>query len=250
MRQTGLSVTLWAIFALAILTGGYAMLRACDLEHLPLFGYASCEAPARIRDLAAEREREADLRSKIHAAEIRLALLPICSKPAPQKPPELKVVLPKPPEPKPPEPKPAENDNPQVAEKFEVPKKIEDLKGCWQSARGDIEIVSDDAAKTPTGTARFCYCFKSDGRGIALMRFNDGDVCRAPLTARINPGQVFMHHGKVPCQRHNPHVGSNITCSRNQSDETTCEIQDLGRNGEKLSEQFIRVSDESCGWNG
>src|SRR5271168_4534711 len=121
MHRTGLSVALWAVFALAILTGGYAMLRACDLQHLPLFGYTACEAPARIRDLAAEREREADLRSNIHAAEIRLALLPICVKPVLQKPPEPKVVLPKAPDSKPPEPEPAENDNPQVAEKFEVP---------------------------------------------------------------------------------------------------------------------------------
>jgi hypothetical protein len=245
MRQTGLSVALWAIFALAILTGGYAMLRACDLERLPLFGYTSCEAPAHIRDLATEREREADLRSRIHAAEIRLALLPICYKPAPQKPPELKVVLPKPPEAKPPK-----EDAPQFVEKFEMPKTLEDLKGCWQSARGDIDIITNDAERKHIGTARFCYCFRSDGHGIALMRFDDGDICRAPLIARINPGKVFMHHGEVPCRRHVPHVGSNITCSQDQSDETTCEIQDLGRNKEKLSEQFIRVSDESCGWSG
>jgi hypothetical protein len=47
------------------------MLRACDLDHPPLSGHASCEAPTRTRDLATEREREADLRSNIHTAESR-----------------------------------------------------------------------------------------------------------------------------------------------------------------------------------
>ncbi len=40
MRQIGLNIALWSVFALLILTGGYAMLRACDFGVLPLFGYA------------------------------------------------------------------------------------------------------------------------------------------------------------------------------------------------------------------
>jgi hypothetical protein len=235
MRQTGLSVALWAIFALAILTGGYAMLRACDLEHLPLFGYTSCEAPARIPDLAAEREREADLRSKIHAAEIRLALLPVCTRPL---------------APRPSDPKPPKQDDQQVVQKFEVPKKLEDLKGCWQSSRGDIEIVSDDAEQKHLGAARFCYCFKGKGQGTVQISFTDGDICRANLTARISPDHVSMHHGNVACQKHDPYIASDITCSNDQSNETVCERQNLGQIKTKTTERFIRVTNEYCGWSG
>ena len=86
MRQVGLNAVLWAAFALLILTGGYVMLRACDFGFLPLFGTTSCALPTHDAELAAEREREAHLRSSIHSEEIRLALLPTCPNPLPQKP--------------------------------------------------------------------------------------------------------------------------------------------------------------------
>ena len=240
MRPTGPNIALWTVFALLILTGGYAMLRACDLEHLPLFGHASCEAPARIRDLATEREREADLRSNIHTAEIRLALLPICAKP----------LAPKPLAPKPPDLEPPKQDDQQVVQKFEVPKKFEDLKGCWQSARGDIDIWTNDAKREHLGTARICYCFNDNGRGAVQIRYTDGDVCRANLSAQISPDHVFMHHGKVNCRTHGYIVAADVTCGNNQSNEAVCEIQTLGESREKLSERFIHVTNEYCGWSG
>jgi hypothetical protein len=124
------------------------------------------------------------------------------------------------------------------------------LKGCWQSARGDIEIVSDDTEKRHVGNAR-CYCFGSNGRGTARERFSDGDVCRAPLKAKIAGGKVFMHHGQMPChRRRGPGVGANITCANNdESNETTCEIQNLGYLETRITEQFVRVSEEYCDRN-
>ncbi|MGO9008050.1 MAG: hypothetical protein ACLQIQ_19925 [Beijerinckiaceae bacterium] len=236
MRQVGLNAVLWAAFALLILTGGYVMLRACDFGFLPLFGTTSCALPTHDAELAAEREREAHLRSSIHSEEIRLALLPTCPNPLPQKP----------------EPQPKPEPKPVIVEEFKIPKKVEELKGCWQTARGDIDMTTDDAARTPIGKVRICYCFRANGQGMVQSRYTDGDICQGSLRAQISPDHkhVFMHHDQVNCQKHGYQVPADITCGNDQSDQTTCEIQNLGRIGNKFSEQFIRVSDEHCGWNG
>lgn len=233
MRQAGLQFVLWGIFAALVLTGGYATLRACDLGILPLLGYAACGAAPGDAAMAAERERQDDLRAAIHAAEVRVAMLPYCPKPAP----------PKPVEPPAPVPDPAKGP-----EKFEIPKKVEDLRGCWQSARGDISIETDDAERKKIGTARFCYCFRSNGQGTIQVRFSDGDLCRAGLRARISSDHVFMHHEKVLCRSHPPMVAADVSCGNDPANETVCQIQTLGNVGNKVSERFIRVSDEHCGW--
>jgi hypothetical protein len=256
-QRKGLFAVLWAGFAVLTLAGGYAMLRACDLGIWPLFGASACTAPVSDTALAAERERQDHLRANLHSAEIRLAQLPICPPPPP--PPKPKPVVqpdpPKPepvkiPDPPPPDPKPEPKKEEPPSEKFEVPKKVEDLKGCWQSVRGDIDIVSDDAEQKPLGKARFCYCFKDNGKGNVLVSYTDGDLCRAPLTAKLKAGTLSMRHGDIPCRTHVPQVGANITCGHDGSEETTCQIKNLGRNAELLSEKFIRVSNEHCGWNG
>jgi hypothetical protein len=232
MRQTGLKTVLWVAFALLILTGGYVMLRACDFGFLPLFGSTSCAVPAHAAELAAEREKQDHLRTGIHQEEIRLALLPACPQPLPPKP----QPIPKP-----------------IVEQFKIPDKVEELKGCWQTARGDIEMNTDDAARTSLGKVRICYCFKANGQGMVQSRYtDDGDVCQGSLTARISPDRkhVFMHHDQAPCQKHGPQVAADITCSNDKSDRTLCEIQNLGLTHNKFTQEFIRVSDEHCGWNG
>jgi hypothetical protein len=252
LHRTSLFAGLWAVFALLTLAGGYTMLRACDFGIWPLFGLSFCAAPQSDAALAAERERQDQLRSNLHSAEIRLAQLPICPPPPPPKPvppkpvpppPKPDPVPPKPdPVPPPPEPKPVENLN-------DI-KKVEDLKGCWQSAGGDIEIVTDDAERKPLGKARFCYCFGDNGRGTAQVRYTDGDVCRASLRAKTAPGKVLLHHDKIACQTHLSFIGEDITCATSESDDTTCEIQNLGKNlRQKYSQKFVRVSEEYCGWS-
>jgi hypothetical protein len=260
MPRTGLYSGLWIVFALLILGGGYAMLRACDLGILPLFGSSACAAPPADTATAAERERQEQLRAKLHTAEIRLAQLPICPPPPAPKPlPKPKPVIlpdPPPPEPKKDEPKkdePKKND-PEPVEKFEIPKNIADLKGCWQSVRGDITVVADNAEHTPVGTGRFCYCFGSDGHGMAIVRFSKGDVCRGPLVAKIEAGQVLMRHERLPCAGPSsfaPFAISNIVCGHGKTNETTCEQQSISKfPPPKRVEQFMRVSDEHCGWSG
>jgi hypothetical protein len=244
MRQAGLNAVLWGAFALLILTGSYVMLRACDLGFAPLFGATAYAAPIPDDKLAAEREREAHLRSSIHTEEIRLALLPACPNPLPPEPKPIALE----PKPHPPEPKP--KPDPQIVQKFEVPKKIEELKGCWQSVRGDIDMVTDDAEQRPTGKARFCYCFGSNGRGKVQILYTDGDICRAGPIARISRDHVFMHHDNVSCRQHGLYVASDITCGNDQSDQTSCEITNLNKKRTKITEQFIRVSDEHCSWGG
>jgi len=244
MRQTILNPFLWVAFAGLILTGAFVALTACDLGFRPLFGAASCSAPALNAALESERVKEVYLRSQIHAEEIRLALLPVCQTPLPPRarPQQVKtpdpVIIPKPPEEKTP------------VKAFEIPKKIEDLRGCWQSAGGDIDMTTDDAEEKQVGKARICFCFKSNGRGLVQVRYTDGDVCRADLFARISPDKVFMHHERASCRRHPYYVAADITCGVNATDQTNCEIQNLGKVGGKYTEQFIRVGEDYCGWNG
>jgi hypothetical protein len=238
MRQAGLNAALWSAFALLILVGGYVMLRACDLGFKPLFGSASCAAPTLEAELATEREKRVLLQSRIHAEEIRFALLPACPISLPPKPPA-------PPQPVPPEPKPDPKPDPQIVQKFEIPKHVEDLKGCWQSARGDLDIYDGDKL---FGKARFCYCFGNNGRGKVLIRYTDGDVCQTDLTARLSTDQVFMHHGTVSCRKNGTYAGSDITCRNDRPDRTICHEKSV-QAGER-TEEFVRVSDEHCGWNG
>ncbi len=242
MRQPGFNIFLWSIFGVLIVMGAYAALNACDLGIRPLFGSLSCQAPVANAALESERARETQLLSRIHTEEIHLALLPACPRPQPLPQPQPFPV--KAPDPKPP------IDNPAPVQTLEVPKKIEDLKGCYQSVRGDINMTTDDAEERPVGQARICYCFRSNGRGQVHVRYTDGDICRADLFARILPGQLLMHHERASCRRHAPYVAADIKCGNAQSEQTECEIQNLGEIANKFTEQFMHVSDEYCGWKG
>jgi hypothetical protein len=245
MRQLGLNVLLWSAFAILILIGASIVLNACDLGLRPLFGSSACQAPAANAALESERAKEAQLQSRIHAEEIHLALLPACPRPAPPPQPQplpqpqpQPVKVPDPPAPKPP------------VQTLEIPKKIEDLKGCWQSVRGDIDMTTDDAEARPLGQARICFCFRTNGRGRVQVRYTDGDVCRGDLIARVSPGRVFMHHERANCRRHPNYVAADIICGNGSADQTECEIHNLGDIRDTYTEQFMHVSDEYCGWNG
>src|SRR5262249_24800948 len=148
----------WAAFALLLVGIGVLFLAACDLGLRPLLGLRYCTLAA-MSDLAGERERERALRARIHEAELRIAQLPECApEPQPQPPP--------PPAPEP-SPAPAPRPAPKAEEPLNIPSQVSDLKGCWQSARGDMQMVTDDEEKRPIGKVRVCYCFGSDGRGKA-----------------------------------------------------------------------------------
>ncbi len=246
MRQLGLYALLWSAFGILVLIGAYVALNACDLGFRPLFGSGACQAQAASAELQSERAQEAQLQSRIHAEEIRLALLAACPKPSPKPSPVEPGPTPvaKIPDP----PRPIEAPPKQA---FEVPKKIEDLKGCWQSSRGDIDIFSDDGQNRKVGQARLCYCFRDNGQGMAQIFFSDGDPCYgARLTARIAPDQVVMRHDVIKCSRHGKYVVHDITCGNDQSDKTVCEIISRGRDYRRRVEEFVRATNEYCNWNG
>src|SRR5262249_7773381 len=143
----------WAAFAVLVIAIGIVFLAACDLNIRPLFGLRYCVSRASQPDLQAERERERNLRERIHEAELRLAQLPVCT-PSGKRPgtketePKQKEAEPKQKET---EPKQKEAEPKQKEAELKVPTKLEDLRGCWQSVRGDIDLVTDDAEAKPVG---------------------------------------------------------------------------------------------------
>lgn len=245
MRQRGLNACLWSAFGIMILIGGYVALNACDFGIHSLFVAGSCHARKENAALKSERVTEARLQFRIHAEEIRLALLPDCPKPSPK---PQHQPQPQPLPVKDEDLKPAEKPEPQ--RRLEVPQKVEDLKGCWQSSRGDIDIFTDDAQHKTIGKARLCYCFRSNGQGVAQISYADGERCRAKLIARISSDQVFMRHEVIPCRKHGDYVVHEITCGTDQSDRSLCEIISRGKTYLRRVEQFVRVTDEYCNWDG
>ena len=55
---------------------------------------------------------------------------------------------------------------------MKMTQRLDELKGCWQSERGDIDIVTDDELKKPIGKVRICYCFDQNGTGTVQEVFN------------------------------------------------------------------------------
>jgi hypothetical protein len=251
MHRTGLFAALWVVFAGLTLAGGYAMLRACDLGILPLFGSSACaSSPSANTAIAAERERQDILRTNLHSAEIRLAQLPICPKPLPKRPePKKEVKIPAPRAEKKDEPNKDEpkKDDTKPVEKLVVTEKIAELKGCWRSSNGDVQMVKDDAQHSPGGKARYCYCLGDSGQGFVQVRHSDGEICRNALLAQIKPGEVFMHHDRIDCPKGGSHSPADITCRNGLGQETTCDNHILGKfNNYTISQQFIRVDEDYC----
>ena len=236
---------LWAAFAALILVGADRMLNACDLGALSLFGRSSCAAAPIDPQLQREAARRDILRANLHSVQMRLAQLPLC--PPPTRPPA-PVSPPKPIKP----PEPAKlSPPPKQEEKLTIPKRVEDLQGCWRSARGDIVIYHvDDPERKPAGTARFCYCFGTDGQGTARVRFDIGDVCTAPLSAQLTSDTLVMLHEKAAC-KNNPDrtfARQKIVCANTERGDTTCTSLSEGKYSVKRVEQYIRVPEEECTW--
>jgi len=104
------------------------------------------------------------------------------------------------PTPKPtPTPKPSPTETPEPQEQLKIPKNLSELQGCWQSVRGDIHIVTDDAEEKPMGDIRLCYCFGNNGRGSVKAVYSTGVRCRATLQARIYSDRLVIKHPALPC---------------------------------------------------
>ena len=237
MRLVKISI-LWALFVFLQAAMAYLLLSACDLGQ-PLFGFRYCKAPPAEApgSLLREQERRADLRDRLRQAQLQLARKPICALP-------VKEAL-SAPEPIPsPQPEPRQ----QTKEVMKFPEKIEDLKGCWQSERGDIDVVADTPEQKPWGKVRICFCFGTNGRGSIRYRFFEGDRCLGPLSARIDSGKLFMQHPKLRCRTHGYIVAEDIACARDSNGAAACNKKEYGRflTGEVEDENYRRVDEGYC----
>jgi hypothetical protein len=238
----------WLIFALLLIAGGWLMLTACELRPLPLFGYAYCPRPSPLDALVPESERERGLRSRLKSAEARLATLPTCQPTATPEPPRAPTPNPSASPAPTPSPTPAPSASP-TPEVMKMPRRISDLKGCWRSERGDIEIVSDDEQQKLIGKVRICYCLGENGTGAVLENFTDSDTCKGALRAKLEPNRLSMHHDRLGCSGNKGGiVPEDIICRGDSGEAVTCDTTSLGRMtglGPK-NERFQRVAAEDC----
>jgi hypothetical protein len=243
---------LWAAFAALAVSIGVLFLAACDLGIKPLFGLRYCAFGAAANGLTAERERERDLRVRLHEAELRIAQLPACSQNVP---PPLPAPAPPAPEPVPPAPEsspaspPPPPPEPPKQDQLKIPTRLDELRGCWQSVRGDLDIVSDDAEQRPIGKVRKCFCFGANGRGKARWLFTDGRTCETGLRAQLRPGELAIQHTGAPCSDGSRNVPEAIACRAEESGAATCDVQSLGKMRTRTTnEKYTRVSDAHCNW--
>jgi len=229
----------WITFAFLIGCCSYLALAACDLGIRPLFALGYCSVHAAPDRLADQRARERDLRDRIHEAELRLARLPVCAAPPPPPPEpkkEAKVAAPIP------QPTPTPEPTPQPQEQLKIPKNLSELKGCWQSERGDMPLVTDDAEQRPVGDVRVCYCFGDNGRGSVRYRYTDGRKCNDRVRARLSDGKLIIN------QPEGCVVRSEITCqSQGEGNSATCDNVSYGHTkGGYTDEKYQRVTAEHC----
>lgn len=134
-------------------------------------------------------------------------------------------------------------------EQLTVPKKISELKGCWESVRGDLDIVSDDEERRLIGKVRQCYCFGGRGAGEFKLNYSDGVKCRAPITAELEGDTLKIHQPGFRCVWKGQHRGlvpTEIVCRSAENEATPCEYQALGRLRTKGVEQYRRVPLGHC----
>ena len=259
MRDRWLAAAAWVAFVVGVAATAYVSLTACDLGGRHLFGLRYCKVEAPPDRLAAEREREQNLRDLIHRAELRVARLPVCAPPAPLRPPpqrEAAVDPPKPPDPPPPRPpEPPQPPRPvqepaAPPEEMKVPRTLAELEGCWQSVRGDIPMVSDDAEKRPLGKVRICYCFtgRSQG-GSARYLYTEGGRCVGPLRVQLAQDKLSFDHGRINCTHNRGYVvPSDIVCKNSTGGEpASCDTFHRGQVPTSMKdEKFQRVSAAHC----
>jgi hypothetical protein len=180
---------------------------------------------------------------------LRLARLPVCATPSPSPlPPEPKKearVVPPAPQPTP-TPQPSPTATPEPPEQLKIPKNLFELKGCWQSVRGDIEII--DQEQNPAGAVRVCYCFGNNGRGSVKAVYTDGVKCRASLQARIYSDRLVMKHQDLRCSNsyYNIYPGQIECRGTTERDSAACEWHTLHTTPSNEIEKYQRVPPEHC----
>jgi hypothetical protein len=257
MSERWSAVAAWTAFVLLVGTAAYLSLWACDIGRHPLFGLKYCRTPGRNVALAAEQARERVLQERLHQAQLNLSRLPAC---LPEVPPrrraENTVPAPTPTLTPAPSPTPVPTPTPSITptatptpdERLAIPHNLNDLKGCWQSVDGDIEVVSDDEEKRPMGKIRKCYCLDGN-RGTARVIFQDGVRCVGPLEAQISRGRLVMKHDVIPCSAGNrQEVPEDIICRAKPGDDSaSCDSMSRGRfPTTRKDDKYHRVSPDYC----
>ncbi len=228
---------LWAGFALIILTIWLTLLHACDFGVRPLFDLRYCrlQQASLPASLLRETGRQRDLLQRLHEAGLHMAGLPQCKaraalQPAIQTPAKEEV-------------QPAMDERRALT----LPKKSEDLEGCWQSDNGDSNVYRDTVASEFMGKRRTCLCFDATGRGRLLMLYSTGARCTGPLNARIEADRFSIHFPEVPCTDRSAFVQTDIYCSENGQGAVTCEWHSRGKFPKTyLREGYHRVGASFC----
>jgi len=155
----------------------------------------------------------------------------------------LKARCPPPAAPPPPAPPPDD--------RLTIPRNLDDLNGCWQSVRGDLQFVTDDAERRPLGKVRVCYCLGSGGVGYTKYKYSDGTRCVGALRAQLSQDRLFISHPRINCVG-NPAigyvVGVDVVCSnRPGEDSASCDTEwHFHSPTTTKDEKFRRVSQEYC----
>jgi hypothetical protein len=245
MSSAAMSRAFWALFAGLLAAGGYLFLTACDLGIAPLFGLRYCKVEASSRELENAKAYQRALLARLGEAQLRLALLPTC-----QPPPKL---IEKPQESLLPLQKNVEKPQESSPDALGPIKRKEELEGCWQSVRGDLEFYSDDEKHEYVGSARICYCFGKNGKGVVRQIFTEGpdapSMCKTKLWAKLNPGELLIQHPKIPCTKGRPVNPATIVCRSQPDEAASCIMTYHGKFKDNTSqEQFQRVANEHCQW--
>jgi hypothetical protein len=230
--------TAWAAFVCVVGAIAHLALSACDLGPPSLFGLNYCGPKAPDHRLVMEQEREHVLLDRLHALQLTLNRLPIClpepAPPAPDRRAENVAPLPQP--------------APPADEQLTIPLDMKELSGCWQSARGDLPVYSDDQERRVIGHTRICYCFGSNGNGQARAIQQGGVKCTGSLTAQLSEGRLIMHAGQSACSDSSIINPADITCLKKPGDDSaSCDRVSRSKFPVVTRDQkYRRVSAEYC----
>ena len=217
---------LWAVFALLLVIGAKEFLYACGIVLGP-YAQSYCTTPIDRRPSIAEAERAEQLQRQIHFAELRLAEKPDCSMPL-----------------TPPTPIPAVTPATGPGAPLRVPHELDDLKGCWISNRGDIQLYNVVTGE-PTKKVRFCFCFGDGGNGTLKIKSTNGFICEGSVTASLQDRKLHIDQPHVHCSD-GDFIDHEITCS-GQNRTAVCS----GRSNEYPKsnfgqEEFYRAEQSLC----
>jgi hypothetical protein len=109
-------------------------------------------------------------------------------------------------------------------------KDISVFQGDWRMI---TELYEADSNGKPQFDKKVAYelNFNNDGIGLFSIKYNDGDICKAPISVQIESKDSFViTTPSLQCQKRKPRditieKSGNITCNLTEPDHATCLIQ-------------------------